>query len=129
MTAQARFWSSIALAAPLALGLAAPAHAETVLATPGITAPIGDSLRCRIVNVGTKPIKVDIELVYGSGSIYHQEVVVPPSGLRTTGIYNLSVEVDGYCRFIGNFTRALVRASIEKYSASAGSMVVVAPAQ
>jgi len=67
MSARARPWRSLALVALLVLGAAPAVHAATVLVSPAITAPQGDSVGCRIVNTGTANITVRIQLIQPDG--------------------------------------------------------------
>jgi hypothetical protein len=94
----------------LSLGVAAPAHAVT-LVSPVLSALGGDIAACRIVNIGTSQIAVKIQLVAGTGVLLQEDFKVAPGGSDTV----LGDEFSGgsfYCRFIGTFNKALVRASI-----------------
>lgn len=131
MTAQARLWTPIVLVASLALGLAAPAYAETVLITPSVTAMLGDTVRCRIVNVGTRAITMGVELLAPSGGAFLADdvVVVQAGTVGSRGMVVVDAAIDAHCRFVGNFNKALVRASIDIHAGATARTAVVAPAQ
>jgi hypothetical protein len=128
MRHRTRLWISM-LAATLALGLAPAAHAVLVLATPPLGTPGGQLTRCRIVNLGTRAIRVGIELWTTDGDlVFHEDFVVQPRSIGTAG-WLANPALNGYCRFLGSFSPATVRASIESYRPSGmTTSVVVAPA-
>ena len=130
MTAQARFRSWIAFPALLVLGLAAPAHGETVLITPSVTAPLGDAVRCRIVNGGMRAIEVRVELRGPAGGLYlDDDLVVQAGTVESRGTLVSGPAMDVHCRFAGNFKKSSVRASIDILSSAVDRTTVVAPAQ
>ena len=128
MKARAWFFSALALIAFLAAGVA-PAHAETVMATPPLSVGFGTSLQCRIVNLGTRPIAVSVAAIDTSGhTIFHYDVTVEDGAVQTFGQFSTGT-VNAYCRFSGAFSKALVRASIENYSGSDAKSLLIVPAQ
>jgi hypothetical protein len=128
MRHRTRAWISI-LATALALGLAPAAHAVIVLATPPLGTPGGQLARCRIVNLGTRPITLTIEALDASGhTIFDDDVSVPPGAVSSSGLLATST-LNAYCKFAGVFSKALVRASIENYSGSEATSVLIVPAQ
>jgi len=123
MSARIGFWSSIALAALLSLGLAASAHALTTLVSPNVSAAPGDFVVCNIVNAGTKAIAVTIQIVEQSGDVsFEDEITVPPGEARILSAFNQIAS----CRFIGGFSKTLVRASIDVFSDNRTIAVAVA---
>jgi hypothetical protein len=129
MTARARFLSALAPVAILALGVAAPAHAETVVATPPLSVGAGTSLQCRIVNLGTRPIAASVAAIDTSGHpIFAEDVIVPARAVQTVGQLSIGT-LNAYCRFAGAFSKALVRASIENYNGSEAKSLLIVPAQ
>ena len=129
MTARARLWSSLALVPLLVLGAAAAAHA-TVLVSPAITAPQGDSVGCRIVNTGTANITVQIALMQPNGDDYFTDnnVVVRPGHMWNSGVIAFPT-IHAYCKFSGAFNKAYVRASIHVYDIGESRTAVMAEAE
>ena len=124
MSARIGFWSSMALAAVLSLG-AAPAHALTTLVTSDLTGGIGDFILCRLVNVGPRDITVTLQMIDQSGLILEEsEQVITPG---TRGFLIHSEFTSAYCRFVGFFSKTLVRGSIDILSN--GRSIVALPAQ
>ena len=126
MNARIGFWSPLALAATLSLGLAAPAHAVP-LATPELSVLGSDTAVCRIVNLGTGPITVKIQLVALGGVAREDTVTVPPGDREALAGDGFSTG-GAHCRFIGTFTKANVRGSIDLVDPSFRTLVI-APAQ
>ena len=131
MTTRIRLWITIALLAPMVLAAAPAAHAITVLVTPMITVPKGDSVGCRIVNTGIAPITVRIELLKPDGDDYFTDdgVVVRPGRAHNNSAVIASATLHAYCRFSGNFNKAYVRASIDDYDIGESRTAVMAPAE
>jgi hypothetical protein len=126
MSHRVRFWSSICFAALLTLGLAAPAHAITVLTSTPLSANAADSILCAITNQHPFPISVSIEAIDAStGALIDADSPTLAPGQSTFNGIGGGGFV--YCRFTGNFNRGYVRASIQ--IRSGGSTIAVAPAQ
>jgi hypothetical protein len=132
MTASLRLGSSLALVALLALGVAAPADAATVLVTPAVLGPYGDSMQCGMVNAGTTPITVRIELRDPAGAPYFVDtgVVVKPGSAVSRGVYiSPYAGIEAYCKFVGSYNKLLVRASIAVRSSADSRTGVIAHAE
>jgi len=130
MIARARPWRSLALVALLVLGAAPSAHAATVLVSPAITAPQGDSVGCRIVNTGTANITVRIQLMQPDGDDYFTDnnIVVRPGQVWTSGVLAFP-QIHAYCKFSGAFNRAYVRAAIHVYDIGESRTAITAEAE
>jgi hypothetical protein len=125
MSSHIRFWSLCA-AACLTLGLAAPAHAITVLSSTPLFANAGDSVLCVITNQHPFPITVSIEAIDGaSGALIDEDTATLARGQSTFNGIGGGGFI--YCKFTGNFNRGYVRASIQIRSGD--STIAVAPAQ
>lgn len=125
MSARSGSWGPLALAAFLSLSLAFPAHAATKLVTPNLSAAAQDALFCRITNVGTKPIAVTIQIVgLGGFLVTEEDFVLSPDD---TAFEAFSGPLAAFCRFLGTFNKAVVRASIDVFSA--GRSLVALPAE
>ena len=92
------------------VGAVAPAHAAARLVTTRLTANVGDSAVCNIVNAGTRTIKVTIALVNFDGTVIGipTEVTLDPD--ESTSIVTGGFRTF-YCRYTGLFAKQTVRAS------------------
>jgi hypothetical protein len=100
----------------LCLSLGVPAYALTALITPSMTKAAADTLRCRIVNAGTKDITVTLEMINEAGLVVGlaADAPLPPGEVEAIALG--SVPESAYCRFTGTFKKASVRASIDLVS-------------
>lgn len=109
MTVLRWLWS----APVLALMLARPAHAVTTLVSPELSVLGTDTAICRIVNAGAKEIAVTIQLVGGDGSIVVEKETRVAPGNSDINVGDGFSSGGFYCRFIGAFSKSLVRASVD----------------
>ena len=126
MSHRVRFWRATGLAALLTLGLAAPAHAITVLSSTPLLANASDSILCVITNQHPFAIDVSIQVVDATSGLLIDEdsATLLPGRSTFNGVGGGGF---AYCRFTGNFNRAYVRASVQIRSGL--STIAVAPAQ
>jgi hypothetical protein len=117
----------------LALALAgaalwnAPARADAF--TPAFIADDGESAVCQLLNVGKKPVEVQIQIRYGNGNVASE------SDLLTVAPGNqVSHSVEGtnssrfYCAFVGKLKPKTVRVAGEVLiSGTGGQTKVVVP--
>jgi hypothetical protein len=118
------FWSTSAIA----LAVAAPVDAAQ-LVTPNVSVTGGDTVICRIVNTGSAPLEVTLEILDGAGGAVSgpEEVTVPAGGMQGLSLDGNAGAGNNHCRFAGAFGKSRVRASIDVVSA--GHTIAVAPAQ
>ena len=84
----------------------------TVLVTPSLnTTNVNNTLDCRIVNAGKKPIHVVVQIVNQEGVVIEQdEFDVPVGGARATQVTDTAVAAS--CRFSGKFGKKSVRTTV-----------------
>lgn len=103
------------------------AHAAT-LVSPSLIASTasGEFVACIIVNVSSKDITANVELMSFQGTVLKQETVnVPPGVVDDVSLGGIP---GGYCRFSGKFTSKKVRTSINVVGPALQTRAV-APAQ
>jgi hypothetical protein len=91
-------------------GLAVPAHAATKLVTPRIVSANGDTAACHVVNAGTKPITVTVEMVTFDGS-----TLAGPTQVTLEPDHSTSIISPGFhafhCIYTGTFSKKAIRAN------------------
>lgn len=109
------------------LALSPIAHARPVLVSPVLRAQAGNggALVCRILNTGSKPITVRITIVRFDGVVANtpgDQTVSPGQAI----LDYVAGDFDGYCRFAGDFSRNVVRASAENFEGGRSIVVLAA---
>jgi hypothetical protein len=104
-----------ALAAVLSV---ASASLAADLATPVVLVGTNDSVMCRITNITSSPVPVQVQLVSAvTGSVVSDTgTTTLPPGL-TTGAYELTVDSLVYCRF-ARASKSKVRAALTVFDVS-----------
>ena len=91
-------------------GLAVPAHAATKLVTPRLVSSTGDTAACHVVNAGTKPITVTVEMVKFDGTS-----LAGPTQVTLEPDHSTSIIVPGFnafhCVYTGTFSKKAIRAN------------------
>src|SRR5262245_20595036 len=115
-------------AAALALALAGPAHATT-LVTQGLRVGAEDLVTCQIVNAGTREIGGQIELLDELGGSEATTFSVVPGAEANVAF--IGTPGSFHCRFTGAFSKRDVRASIHLIlpQAAFSETAATAPAQ
>lgn len=114
----------------LAIALASPAVADTVLATPVLRAAPTQSIRCEVMNASARAITVRIEIVdpFDAEVIASYSWDVDPWEGRALGVLG-GVVFNRYCRFSGRFGKTAVRASGAVLSPDGLSTAVIVEAR
>jgi hypothetical protein len=108
------------------------AHAASITTGP-VRHAAGDTIECRVVNVGKGTATIKVEGVNPNGSTFFQQVGSVPAGAEgpvVRGTCNVTAPgfCVAYCRFTANSKKAL-RGTAVSVSAASGEPVVAVSAQ
>jgi hypothetical protein len=118
---------------PLALVLASaalwngPARADAF--TPAFIADDGESAVCQLLNVGKKPVEVQIQIRYGNGTVASEsDLLTAAPGNYVSHLVEGTNSSRFYCAFVGKLKPKTVRVAGEVLiSATGGQTKVVVP--
>jgi hypothetical protein len=109
------------------LAAASPAWATTLVSPSVSVTNVDNTLDCRLVNAGKKPISVLFEIVNGDGVVSSSDTFeVPAGGARALALVDTNLA--GHCRFTGKFPKKGVRATISVLD-ELSRTISIAPAQ
>jgi hypothetical protein len=105
----------------------APARADAF--TPAFIADDGESAVCQLLNVGKKPVEVQIQIRYGNGNVASEsDVLTVAPGNQVSRSVEGTNSSRFYCAFVGKLKPKTVRVAGEVLiSGTGGQTKIVVP--